>query len=200
MDWIQITNVSVDVVKENVREWIKLYPHSFDPDVNFKFYQMSERQIVIELHDDISTLAVSLLVVYLTSAGDETKPEVEAFLTVDDNEILLKQNLGKRAKIFVDNSGSNFTGVKILLDNNYCFNYHFEGKAKPVKDHAFVFDEPDIELPEKKDEIMVGDVISPKKKIELKPEKLTPKKLMWYLICGIVGTAIGFLIVYLTSK
>ena len=47
--------------------------------------------------------------------------------------------------------------------------------------------------------VRVGDVI--KKKIDevLEPEELTPKKMMWYLICGAVGLAIGMLIVYLTG-
>lgn len=200
MDYIKISGLSKKEVENLVREWIKLYPHSFSPDVDFKFCQLDEKQIVIELHDDVSTLAVSLLVVYLASAAEETKPQVEAFLTVDDNEILLKQNFGKRARIFVDSPEADLTGVKILLDNDYCLDYHFEGKAKPVKDRAFVFEEPAIEFPEEKDEIRVGEVVPAKKEIKPEPEGLTPKKLMWYLICGIVGTAIGFLIVYLTSK
>ena len=55
-------------------------------------------------------------------------------------------------------------------------------------------------LPEEYESVVVGDIV--KKEIDkvLEEEGLTPKKLMWYFICGIFGTAIGFLIVYLTGK
>ena len=154
------------------------------------------------MHDDLSTLAVSLLVIYLTSAvkdAQDAEPVV-AFVTVDDNEILLKQNYGRRAKIVAKSTDDDSTGVIILLENNYCVDYYFHGKAHKIKDSQLVFEEP--ALPEsientEKEEIFVGDVI-PKKIIEksLEPDASPWKKLMWYAICTVVGLGIGFLLVY----
>ncbi len=186
-----------------MKEWIKLYPHSFNPEVNFWFYELADNQVIIGLHDDLSTLAVSLLVIYLTSALKDSNEvdNVVAYLTVDDNEILLKQNYGRRAKIVAKGTDDDNTGVIILLENNYCVDYYFRGKAHQIKNHGFVFLEPS--LPEsienaEKDEIFVGDIV-PKKKIEqsLEPDASPWKKLMWYAICTAVGLGIGFLLVYL---
>lgn len=203
MDYIKVKGLQKDEVIGLVKEWIKLYPHSFNPEVNFWFYQLADNQVIIGLHDDLSTLAVSLLVIYLTSAvkdSQEVEPVV-AFLTVDDNEILLKQNYGRRAKIVAKATDDDNTGVIILLENNYCVDYYFHGKAHKIKDSEFVFDEP--ALPEsientEKEEIFVGDVI-PKKIIEksLEPDASPWSKLMWYAICTAVGLGIGFLLVYL---
>ena len=203
MDYIKVKGLPKDDVIGLVKEWIKLYPHSFNPEVNFWFYQLADNQVVIGLHDDLSTLAVSLLVIYLTSAVKEVQDAepVVAYLTVDDNEILLKQNYGRRAKIVAKGTEDDNTGVIILLENNYCADYYFHGKAHKIKDSDLVFLEP--ALPESiensdKDEIFVGDII-PKKKIEqsLEPDASPWKKLMWYAICTIVGLGIGFLLVYL---
>ncbi len=203
MDYIKVKCLQKDEVIGLVKEWIKLYPHSFNPEVNFWFYELAEDQVIIGLHDDLSTLAVSLLVIYLTSAlKDSTEVDnVVAYLTVDDNEILLKQNYGRRAKILAKGTDDDNTGVIILLENNYCVDYYFRGKAHQIKNHGFVFLEP--ALPESienagKDEIFVGDVV-PKKKIEqsLEPDASPWKKLMWYAICTAVGLGIGFLLVYL---
>lgn len=203
MDYIKVKGLQKDEVIGLVKEWIKLYPHSFNPEVNFWFYELAEDQVIIGLHDDLSTLAVSLLVIYLTSAlKDSTEVDnVVAYLTVDDNEILLKQNYGRRAKIVAKGTDDDNTGVIILLENNYCVDYYFRGKAHQIKNHGFVFLEPS--LPESienagKDEIFVGDVV-PKKKIEqsLEPDASPWKKLMWYAICTAVGLGIGFLLVYL---
>ncbi|MBR6437956.1 MAG: hypothetical protein IKS65_02080 [Bacteroidales bacterium] len=203
MDYIKVKGLQKDEVKGLVKEWIKLYPHSFNPEVNFWFYELADNQVVIGLHDDLSTLAVSLLVIYLTSAVKETQEteSVVGYLTVDDNEILLKQNYGRRAKIVAKSTEDDNTGVIILLENNYCVDYYFHGKAHKIKDQEFVFLEP--ALPEsienvEKDEIFVGDII-PKKKIEevLEPDASPWKKLMWYAICTAVGLGIGFLLVYL---
>ena len=171
--------------------------------MNFWFYELADNQVVIGLHDDLSTLAVSLLVIYLTSAvkdAQDVEPVV-AYLTVDDNEILLKQNYGRRAKIVAKGTDDDNTGVIILLENNYCADYYFHGKAHKIKDSELVFFEP--MLPEsientRKDEIFVGDII-PKKKIEqsLEPDASPWKKLMWYAICTVVGLGLGFLLVYL---
>ena len=203
MDYIKVKGLQKDEVIGLVKEWIKLYPHSFNPEVNFWFYQLADNQVVIGLHDDLSTLAVSLLVIYLTSAVKDTHDAepVVAFVTVDDNEILLKQNYGRRAKIVAKSTDDDSTGVIILLENNYCVDYYFHGKAHKIKDSVLVFEEP--VLPEsientEKEEIFVGDVI-PKKIIEksLEPDASPWKKLMWYAICTVVGLGIGFLLVYL---
>lgn len=203
MDYIKVKGLQKDEVIGLVKEWIKLYPHSFNPEVNFWFYELADNQVIIGLHDDLSTLAVSLLVIYLTSAlKDSTEVDnVVAYLTVDDNEILLKQNYGRRAKIVAKGTDDDNTGVIILLENNYCVDYYFRGKAHQIKNHGFVFLEPS--LPEsienaEKDEIFVGDIV-PKKKIEqsLEPDASPWKKLMWYAICTAVGLGIGFLLVYL---
>lgn len=203
MDYIKVKGLQKDEVIGLVKEWIKLYPHSFNPEVNFWFYQLADNQVVIGLHDDLSTLAVSLLVIYLTSAVKDSQDNepVVAYLTVDDNEILLKQNYGRRAKIVAKSTDNDNTGVIILLENNYCVDYYFHGKAHKIKDSVLVFEEP--ALPEsientEKEEIFVGDVI-PKKIIEksLEPDASPWKKLMWYAICTIVGLGIGFLLVYL---
>lgn len=203
MDYIKVNGLPKDEVIGLVKEWIKLYPHSFNPEVNFWFYELADNQVVIGLHDDLSTLAVSLLVIYLTSALKDASAtdNVVAYLTVDDNEILLKQNYGRRAKIVAKSTDDDNTGVIILLENNYCVDYYFRGKAHKIKDSELVFLEP--ALPEsienaEKDEIFVGDII-PKKKIEesLEPDASPWKKLMWYAICTAVGLGIGFLLVYL---
>jgi len=203
MDYIKVKGLPKDDVIGLVKEWIKLYPHSFNPEVNFWFYEIADNQVVIGLHDDLSTLAVSLLVIYLTSAVKDSQDiePVVAYLTVDDNEILLKQNYGRRAKIIAKGTEDDNTGVIILLENNYCADYYFHGKAHKIKDSELVFMEPalpdSIENAEK-DEIFVGDVI-PKKKIEqsLEPDASPWKKLMWYAICTVVGLGLGFLLVYL---
>lgn len=203
MDYIKVKGLQKYEVIGLVKEWIKLYPHSFNPEVNFWFYELAEDQVIIGLHDDLSTLAVSLLVIYLTSALKDSNEvdNVVAYLTVDDNEILLKQNYGRRAKIVAKGTDDDNTGVIILLENNYCVDYYFRGKAHQIKNHGFVFLEPS--LPEsienaEKDEIFVGDIV-PKKKIEqsLEPDASPWKKLMWYAICTAVGLGIGFLLVYL---
>lgn len=201
MDYIKIKGLPKDEVIGLVKEWIKLYPHSFNPEVNLWFCELADNQVVIGLHDDMSTLAVSLLVIYLTSAvKDVAGGDVVAYLTVDDNEILLKQNYGRRAKIVAKDTENDNTGVLILLDNDYCVDYYFRGKAHPVKNHELVFEESDdvkdIENTAK-DEIRVGDIV-PKQKIDHVVEPESPwKKLMWYVIFGAIGLSIGFLIVYL---
>ena len=203
MDYVKVKGLSKDEVMGLVKEWIKLYPHSFNPEVSFGFYEIGDNQVVIALHDDLSTLAVSLLVIYLTSAVKDTEDvePVAAYLTVDDNEILLKQNYGRRAKIVAQSTDDDNTSVRILLENDYCVEYMFKGHAKPVKDHGLVFAEPEIaeSLDNKaKDEVFVDDVL-PKKKLEqsLEPDASPAQKLMWYVICGAVGLGIGFLLVYL---
>ena len=206
MDYIKVKGLQKDEVIGLVKEWVKLYPHSFNQDVNFKFYELADNQVAIGLHEDLSTLAVSLLVIYLTSAVKESQDAepVVAYLTIDDNEILLKQNYGKRAKIVAKSTEDDDTSVIILLENNYCFEYYFKGHAKPIKKSELVFEEPadvaeaDAVRNDVKEEIVVGDIV-PKPKVEavLEPDASPLKKLMWYVIFGAVGLGIGFLIVYL---
>ena len=200
MDYIKVKGLQKDEVIGLVKEWIKLYPNSFNPNVVFGFYELADNQVIIALHDDLSTLAVSLLVIYLTSAieGEKQPDCVAAYLTVDDNEILLKRNYGLRAKIVAKSTDNDKTSVVILLENNYCVEYFFKGSAKPVKDSTAVFEEPQFDLSDNLEEITVGDIV-PKKKIEeaIEPETSPLKKLMWYLIFGAVGIGIGFLLVYI---
>ena len=122
MDYIKVRGLSQKEVIGLVKEWVKLYPHSFNPEVSFWFYENHDNSVIIGLHDDLSSLAVSLLVTYLNTAVGKTEgPEpVVAYITVDDNEILLKQNYGRRAKIFVNEISGDDVSVFILLENNYC--------------------------------------------------------------------------------
>ena len=257
-------------IRELLKDWIKLYPDSFAPDVEFKIYQIEDGDIIIQLHEDMSSLAVSLLVLYLettrqqvnetTSIDSESQRRRDAksvselisqssiansqqpiaYITIDDTEVLLKQNIGKRAMLFCEStrqqvnettskdsesqrrrdaksvselisqssiansqqpiSNSQWpTSVRFILEDNYVLDYDFERKPQPVKDSGLQFEEMKFALSDDYEVVRVGDVI--KKKIDevLETEGLTPKKMMWYLICGAVGLAIGVLIVYLTG-
>lgn len=205
MDYIRISQQSTDYgqqtlsaneVKELLKDWIKLYPNSFASDVEFKIYQLTDGDIIILLHEDMSSLAVALLVLYLKPIANSQQPI--AYISIDDTEVVLKQNIGKRAMLTTH--GSQSTTIRILLDDNYVLDYDFERKPQPVKDSELQFEETDFALPEEYESVVVGDVV--KKEIDkvLEDEGLTPKKLMWYVICGVVGLAIGFLIVYLTGR
>ena len=252
-------------IRELLKDWIKLYPDSFAPDVEFKIYQIEDGDIIIQLHEDMSSLAVSLLVLYLettrqqvnetTSIDSESQRRRDAksvselisqssianrqqpiaYITIDDTEVLLKQNIGKRAMVFCESTRQQVnettsrdtetqsqqpiansqqpiansqqptansqwpTSVRFILEDNYVLDYDFERKPQPVKDSGLQFEEMKFALSDDYEVVRVGDVI--KKKIDevLEPEELTPKKMMWYLICGAVGLAIGMLIVYLTG-
>ena len=100
-------------VKELLKDWIKLYPNSFAPDVEFKIYQLADGNIIIQLHEDLSSMAVSLLVLYFETtvnrqqstdfvhnSATQQLSNIEAYITIDDTEVLLKQNEGKRAMVF----------------------------------------------------------------------------------------------------
>ena len=107
-------------VKELLKDWIKLYPNSFAPDVDFKIYQLADGDIIIQLHEDLSSMAVSLLVLYFENISQQVtksprhqglvdehveapianSQQPTAYITIDDTEILLKQNEGKRAMVF----------------------------------------------------------------------------------------------------
>ena len=196
-------------VKELLKDWIKLYPNSFAPDVEFKIYQLADGDIIIQLHEDLSSMAVSLLVLYFETtvnrqqstdfvhnSATQQLSNIEAYITIDDTEVLLKQNEGKRAMVFC---GQQSTAVRFLLEDNYVLDYNFEKRAQPVKDCDLVFEEPEFSLPEEYESVRVGDVV--KKKIdEVLEEGLTPTKLLIYFLCGAIGLSIGFLIVYFMSK
>lgn len=232
-------------IKELLKDWIKLYPDSFSPDMEFKIYQLEDGDIIIRLHEDMSSLAVALLVLYLESTrqqvNESTSRDSEsqsqqptansqwpiansqqpiAFITIDDTEVLLKQNVGKRAMLFcettsIDSESQSLrdakslslskseslpTTVRFLLDDNYVLDYDFERRPQPVKNSGLQFEEQELTLPKDYDVVKVGDVV--KKKIDkvLEDEGLTPKKMLIYLLCGAIGLAIGFLIVHFSAK
>ena len=209
MDYIKICQqstdngqqfLSINDIKELLRDWIKLYPNSFASDVDFRIYKLENADIIIRLHEDLSSMAVSLLVLYLGSTDNrqQTMDFVSAYISIDDTEILLKQNVGKRALLTAH--CSQLTAIRILLEDNYVLDYDFERKPQPVKDSGLQFEELEFTLPEEYESVVVGDVV--KKKIDevLEDEGLTPKKLMWYFICGTIGLAIGFLIVHFMGR
>ena len=216
--------LTVDEIKDLLKDWIKLYPNSFAPDVEFKIYQLSDGDIIIELHEDLSSMAVSLLVLYFNSIRQQddktTRQQVGwgaepiAYITIDDAEVLLKQNEGKRAMVFCSRKDAETlshkesvaepveapTSVRFLLEDNYVLDYNFEKRPQPVKDCDMVFEEAELSLPEEYESVVVGDVV--KKKIDeiLEDEGLTPKKMLIYILCGAIGLSIGFLIVYFMGK
>ena len=206
-----VAELTIHDIKELLKDWIKLYPNSFAPDVEFKIFQLENSDIIIQLHDDMSSLAVSLLILYLGSheLGDsETRRlgDCVAYITIDDTEVLLKQNEGKRAMIVggqqtTDNGQqSSSTSVRFILEDNYCLDYNFEKRAKPVKDSDIIFNEEEISLPENYETVRVGDVVKNKVDKVLEEEGLTPRKMLIYLLCGAIGLSIGFLIVYFMSR
>ena len=125
------SQLTTEDIKNLLKDWVKLYPNSFAPDVEFKIYQLADGDIIIQLHEDLSSMAVSLLVLYFettrlqdykTTSRDVTPVASEnvaespsrqglvteptangqkpiAYITIDDTEVLLKQNEGKRAMI-----------------------------------------------------------------------------------------------------
>ena len=220
---------TVQEVKELLKDWIKLYPNSFAPDVEFKIYQLADSDIIIQLHEDLSSMAVALLVLYFetirlqdyktTRLQDGLVAEsIEAFITIDDTEVLLKQNESKRAMVFCsqqDNKTTrqqvesvettttkdqNPTAVRFILEDNYVLDYNFEKRPQPVKYCDMIFEEEEFVLPEEYESVKVGDVV--KKKIDsiLEEDGLTPKKMLMYILCGAIGLSIGFLIVYFMGR
>ena len=244
MDYIRIGQQSivngqrstVNDIKELLKDWIKLYPNSFAPDVEFKIYQLADGDIIIQLHEDLSSMAVSLLVLYFENISQQDNKTTRqqglvevpivnsqrptAYITIDDTEVLLKQNEGKRAMVFCSHrdtetprhqgsvtepvevptaNSQQLTAVRFLLEDNYVLDYNFEKRAQPVKNCDLVFEEAEFSLPEEYENVRVGDVV--KKKIdEVFEEGLTPTKLLIYFLCGAIGLSIGFLIVYFMSK
>lgn len=204
MDYIKVIGLTTDEIKDILKEWIKLYPDSFNPDVDFQIYKTDENKSIIKLHEDISSLAVSLILVYISSAvkcenTDEPQGFATAYITVDDTEILKKQNLGKRAMIFANRNNDSFDSVSFLLDDDYCLDYDFEKKPQPNKNCDKKFEEEALQLGDLVETVRVGDVVQKKIDKVLEPEGLTPQKLLIYILCGIMGLSIGFLIVFLTK-
>ena len=191
-------------IRELLKDWIKLYPDSFAPDVEFKIYQIEDGDIIIQLHEDMSSLAVSLLVLYL----ETTRQQVNETTSID-SESQRRRDAKSVSELISQSSIANSqqpisnsqwpTSVRFILEDNYVLDYDFERKPQPVKDSGLQFEEMKFALSDDYEVVRVGDVI--KKKIDevLESEELTPKKMMWYLICGAVGLAIGMLIVYLTG-
>ena len=206
--------LTVDEIKDLLKDWIKLYPNSFAPDVEFKIYQLPDGDIIIQLHEDLSSMAVALLVLYFENINQQPM----AFITIEDTEVLLKQNEGKRAMVFCsqqDNKTTrqqvesvettttkdqNPTAVRFILEDNYVLDYNFEKRPQPVKDCDMIFEEEEFVLPEEYESVKVGDVV--KKKIDsiLEEDGLTPKKMLMYILCGAIGLSIGFLIVYFMGR
>ena len=216
-----VTEFTVNEVKELLKDWIKLYPNSFASDVEFKIYQLADGDIIIELHDDLSSMAVSLLVLYFNSIRQQdnktTRQQVGwcvesiAYITIDDTEVLLKQNEGKRAMVFCrqqDNKTTRQqvepveapTSVRFLLEDNYALDYNFEKRPQPVKDCDIKFEEVEFSLPASYESVVVGDVVKNKVDEILEDEGLTPKKMLMYILCGAIGLSIGFLFVYFMGK
>ncbi|MBE6342469.1 MAG: hypothetical protein E7065_03650 [Lentimicrobiaceae bacterium] len=198
--------LSVNDVKELLKDWIKLYPNSFAPDVELRIYQ-HEDDIIIRLHEDMSSLAVALLVLYFDNRQQTTdngqQSLTTAYVTIDDTEVLLKQNVGKRAMIVGSQQTteqSSSTSVRFVLDDNYCLDYDFEKRAKPVKDADIAFNEEEINLPENYETVKVGDVIKNTVDKVLEEEGLTHRKMLIYLLCGVIGLSIGFIIVYFMGR
>ncbi len=184
-------------IKELLKDWIKLYPDSFAPDVEFKIYQIEDGDIIIQLHEDMSSLAVSLLVLYL----ETTRQQVNETTSVD-SESQRRRDAKSVSELISQSSIANSqwpTSVRFILEDNYVLDYDFERKPQPVKDSGLQFEEMEFVLPDDYEVVRVGDVIKKKVDEVLESEELTPKKMMWYLICGAVGLAIGMLIVYLTG-
>ena len=140
-------------VKDLLKDWIKLYPNSFAPDVEFKIYQLADGDIIIQLHEDLSSMAVSLLVLYFETISHRVtespsrqglvaepiaynqqpiayNQQPKAYITIDDTEVLLKQNEGKRAMVFCsrkdaesqshrDLVAEKVNGQKSMVKNNF---------------------------------------------------------------------------------
>ena len=210
----QTLSTSVEEIKNLLKDWLKLYPNSFAPDVEFKIYQLADGDIIIQLHEDLSSMAVALLVLYFEPTANSQQPT--AYITIDDTEVLLKENEGKRAMVFCSRKDAESqrrkelvaeptansqqpTSVRFLLEDNYVLDYNFEKRARPVKNCDMAFEEPEFSLPEEYESVIVGEVV--KKKIdEVLEEGLTSTKLLTYFLCGAIGLSIGFLIVYFMSK
>ena len=173
-----VTEFTVNEVKELLKDWIKLYPNSFASDVEFKIYQLADGDIIIELHDDLSSMAVSLLVLYFNSIRQQ------------DNKTTRQQVEPVEAP----------TSVRFILEDNYALDYNFEKRPQPVKDCDIKFEEVEFSLPASYESVVVGDVVKNKVDEILEGDALTPTKMLIYLLCGAIGLSIGFLIVYFMSK
>lgn len=196
IDVIYVRNSSMSDVKNCVKEWIKLYPHSFNEMVPFELYELEDKTIAVVLDECISSLAVCLLVMYFTYSLRDSDVAIDGYLTLDDKEILPKMYLGKRVRLFIDKPKEEFSYICLLTEDNVLFKYSFNSKAKEAVVAEMQFEEPDVMLPEDNEVVVVGDVLPKKEVKELEPDGLMTGKLKWYLLCCIVGLAIGFALVY----
>lgn len=196
-DVVYVRNSSMSDVKYCVKEWIKLYPTSFNESVPFALCELENNTIAVILDECISSLAVSLLVMYFTYSLRDANVVIDAFITLDDKEILPKIYLGKRVRLFIEKPKEEFSYICLLTEDNKLFKYSFDSKAKEAVVSEMLFEEPAIVLSEHKEVIMVGDVLPKKEPEELEPDGLAAGKLKWYLLFGVIGIVIGFALVYL---
>ena len=82
----QTLSTSVEEIKNLLKDWLKLYPNSFAPDVEFKIYQLADGDIIIQLHEDLSSMAVSLLVLYF----ENIRVRLGDISNIDDKIMRLK--------------------------------------------------------------------------------------------------------------
>ncbi len=195
-DVVYVRNSSMSDVKSCVEEWIKLYPHSFNESVPFELYDLEDNTIAVVLDECISSLAVSLLVLYFTYSLRDSDVAVDGYVTLDDKEILPKMYLGKRVRMFIEKPQEVFSYICLLTEDNVLLKYSFDSKAKEAVMSEMRFEEPDVVLPEAKEVVVVGDVLPKKETKDLGPDGLVSGKLKWYLLCGLVGLSIGFALVY----
>ncbi len=196
MDYVLLRNTNIDEASKLFQEWIKLYPSSFHRDTPFTFHDCGKNRVVIVLDNCISSLATCLLVNYLAYQFRDTESTAEAYITIDDFEILPSSKDGKRARIFIDKETENFDRISILLNDNTLFVYNYKRKAflDPQTD---TFAEPQLNFIDDGLCIKVGDILPPDDKKT--NDTLSPNAIKWYIILGLVGLLIGFAIVYFSA-
>lgn len=195
-DVVYVRNSSMSDVKYCVKEWIKLYPTSFNQSVSFALYELENNTIAVVLDECLSSLAVSLLVMYFTYSLRDAKVIINAFITLDDKEILPKIYLGKRVRLFIEKPKEEFSYICLLTEDNKLFKYSFDSKAKEAVVSEMLFEEPEVVLTDNKVVVLVGDVLPEKKVEEPKIDGFLSGKLIWYLLFGVVGLILGFALVY----
>lgn len=193
MDYLYLRNSSVEKTKTLLSEWIRLYPESFHPDTKFSLHQLDNERVVVVLDDCISSLAVCLLVNYFAYGLKETEAKVEAFITIDDFEVMPSTKEGQRARIFVDKATEDYSRVSLLTEESDLFAFTYKKKAEATGERMGFSENPPV-IGDAVEVISVGDIV-PAKKVE-KPDAFSADTVKWYLIIGAVGVAIGFAIAY----
>lgn len=194
MDYLYLRNSSVEKTKTLLSEWIRLYPESFHFDTKFELHQIDNERVVVVLDDCISSLAVCLLVNYFAYDLRDTDTKVEAFITIDDSEVLPNTKEGQRARVFVDKATDDYSRVSLLTEKSDLFVFTYKKKAEATGERMG-FSENLPVIGDAVETIRVGDII-PAKNVE-KPDAFSANTIKWYLIIGAVGLAIGFAIAYL---